>query len=74
MKEIIGLLLTLGMDLKLLCRLRELTLRELGFKDIFKTVKVSSNEVSLTWANLSFMVVITSGHYCVFSFDDFDCS
>ena len=50
MKEIGGLLLTMGMDLKLLCRLRELILRELGFNDIFKKVKVSSNKVSLTWA------------------------
>jgi hypothetical protein len=60
------------MDLKLLCRLRELILRELGFNDIFKKVKVSSNNVSLTWDNLLFMVVI--GNYCLRSFDDFDCS
>jgi hypothetical protein len=51
MKENLGILLTLGMDLKLLCRLRELILRELGFNDIFKKVKVSSKKISLTWAN-----------------------
>jgi hypothetical protein len=44
MKENLGILLTLGMDLKLLCRLRELILRELGFNDIFKKVKVSSKK------------------------------
>ena len=36
----IYLYLTFEMYLKLLCRLRELVLRELGFRDIFKKVKV----------------------------------
>jgi hypothetical protein len=36
--------LTLRMNLKLLCRLRELVLRELGFRDIFKKVKVNANK------------------------------
>ncbi|KAK2397499.1 damage-control phosphatase [Trifolium repens] len=32
------------LDILLLCRLREQVLKELGFKDIFKKVKVSSNK------------------------------
>ncbi|XBI37208.1 hypothetical protein VPH35_122584 [Triticum aestivum] len=48
MKENFQLLLTLAMDLKLLCRLRELILRELGFHDIFKKVKDEENAKAMS--------------------------
>lgn len=72
MKENFQLLLTLAMDLKLLCRLRELILRELGFHDIFKKVKVNCNKVFLPGIILLFIVVIISGRNCFCSFDYFD--
>jgi hypothetical protein len=43
-KAVITCALTLGIYVKLLCRLRELILRELGFRDIFKKVKVNSDK------------------------------
>lgn len=70
MKDNCRLLLTLAMDLKLLCRIRELILRELGFTDIFKKVKVNFNKVLLP----GIILVIISGHNCLCTFDYFDCS
>jgi hypothetical protein len=46
-KAVITCALTLGIYVKLLCRLRELILRELGFRDIFKKVKVNSDKTNL---------------------------
>jgi hypothetical protein len=45
-EAVITCALTLGIYLKLLCRTRELILRELGFSDIFKKVKVNSDKNS----------------------------